>query len=131
MNNNEHFLHILGYTFSRLLQGFGGAKCYCVYCLYQSKYWINWAINCKSHTCDEGGAYFSIYFWQLLMNFKNNNLFTKKMFKWTNKEQKKIFFFSGFTPCKVEQPLRSMELQEKKHKKDYRVQKICLERTYS
>ena len=24
-----------------------------------------------------------------------------------------------------------MELKEKKHKKDYRVQKICLERTYS
>ena len=34
-------------------------------------------------------------------------------------------------PCKAEQPLRGMELQEKKHKKDYRIQKICLERTYS
>ena len=32
---------------------------------------------------------------------------------------------------KAEQPLQGMELQEKKHKKDYRVQKICLERTYS
>ena len=37
----------------------------------------------------------------------------------------------GFTPCKVEQPLQGIELQEKKHKKDYRLQKICLERAYS
>ena len=37
----------------------------------------------------------------------------------------------GFTPCKAEQPLRGIELQEKKHKKDYRLQKICLERAYS
>ena len=37
----------------------------------------------------------------------------------------------GFTPCKAEQPLPGIELQEKKHKKDYRIQKICLERTYS
>ena len=42
-----------------------------------------------------------------------------------------IFFKLGFTPCKAEQPLRGMELQEKKRKKDYRVQKICLERTCS
>ena len=42
-----------------------------------------------------------------------------------------IFFSLGLTPCKAEQPLRGMQLQEKKHKKDYRVQKICLERTYS
>ena len=42
-----------------------------------------------------------------------------------------IFFKLGFTSCKAEQPLRGMELQEKKHKKDYRIQKICLERTYS
>ena len=39
-------------------------------------------------------------------------------------------FKLGFTPCKAEQPLQGMELQEKKHKKDYRIQKICLERTY-
>ena len=31
----------------------------------------------------------------------------------------------------AEQPLRGMELQEKKAQKDYSVQKICLERTYS
>ena len=42
------------------------------------------------------------------------------------------FFFKKIgIPCKAEQPLRGMELQEKKHKKDYRIQKICLERTYS
>ena len=41
------------------------------------------------------------------------------------------FFKLGFTPCKAEQPLQGMELQEKKHKKGYRIQKICLERTYS
>ena len=35
-----------------------------------------------------------------------------------------------FTPCKAEQPLRGMELQERKLKKEYRIQKICLERTY-
>ena len=27
------------------------------------------------------------------------------------------FFLIGFTPCKAEQPVRGMELQEKKHKK--------------
>ena len=47
----------------------------------------------------------------------------------------KFFFFFklGFTPCKTEEPLQGMELQEKKkkHKKDYRLQKIYLERTYS
>ena len=45
-----------------------------------------------------------------------------------------IFFFYyliGIHSCKAEQPLRGMELQKKKHKKDYRIQKICLERTYS
>ena len=42
-----------------------------------------------------------------------------------------FIFLLGFTPCKAEQPLRGMELQEKNHKKDYRIQKIYLERTYS
>ena len=37
----------------------------------------------------------------------------------------------GFTPCKTEQPLRGMELQEKEAQKDYSIQEICLERTYS
>ena len=34
-----------------------------------------------------------------------------------------MFLKFGFTPCKTEQPLRGVELQEKKHKKDYRIQK--------
>ena len=42
------------------------------------------------------------------------------------------FLLLGFIPCKGKQPLRGIELQESKHeKKDYRIQKICLERTYS
>ena len=41
-----------------------------------------------------------------------------------------FFLKLGFTPCKAEQPLQGMELQEKKTKKDNRIQKICLERTY-
>ena len=44
---------------------------------------------------------------------------------------KDFFFKLGFTPCKAKQQLRGMELQERKHKKDYRIQKICLERAYS
>ena len=42
-----------------------------------------------------------------------------------------FFFFFNFTPCKANQPLRGMELQERKHTEDYRIQKICLERTCS
>ena len=42
-----------------------------------------------------------------------------------------LFFKLGFTPCKAEQPLRGMELQEKEAQKDYSIQEICLERTYS
>ena len=41
-----------------------------------------------------------------------------------------LFFKLGFPPCKAEQSLRGMELQEK-HEKDYRIQKIYLERTCS
>ena len=37
----------------------------------------------------------------------------------------------GFIPCKAEQPLRGMELQEKEAQKDYSIQEICLERTFS
>ena len=33
------------------------------------------------------------------------------------KSRMHIFFELGFTPCKAEQPLQGMELQEKKHKK--------------
>ena len=36
--------------------------------------------------------------------------------------KKSLFFFKlGFIPCKAEQPLQGRELQEKKHKKDYRI----------
>ena len=45
----------------------------------------------------------------------------------------KYFFFGGeerFTPCKAEQPLQGMELQEKKAQKDYSTQEICLKITY-
>ena len=43
------------------------------------------------------------------------------------------FFFLklGFTPCNAEQPLQGMELQEKEPQKDYRIQEISLEWTYS
>ena len=42
-----------------------------------------------------------------------------------------IFYWLGFTPCKPEQPQRGMELQEKEAQKDYSIQEICSERTYS
>ena len=42
-----------------------------------------------------------------------------------------FFLKLGFTPCKAEQPLRGMVLQEKEAQKDYSIQAICLERTYS
>ena len=42
-----------------------------------------------------------------------------------------IFKKLGFTPCKAEQPLQGMEIQEKEAQKDYSIQEICLERTYS
>ena len=45
-----------------------------------------------------------------------------------------FFFFLKlrFTPCKAVQPLRGIELQKKEaQEKDYSIQEICLERTYS
>ena len=36
-----------------------------------------------------------------------------------NKKQQ-IFFQLGFTPCKAEQPLQGMKLEEKEAQKDYR-----------
>ena len=42
-----------------------------------------------------------------------------------------FFFLLGFTPCKTKQPLQCMELQEKEVQKDYSIQEIYLERTYS
>ena len=40
-----------------------------------------------------------------------------------------ISFLIAFTPCKTEQPLQGMELQEKKCNK-IKAKEICLERTY-
>ena len=37
----------------------------------------------------------------------------------------------GFTPCKAEEPLPGMELQEKEVQKDCSIQGICLETIYS
>ena len=42
-----------------------------------------------------------------------------------------FFLLFGFTPCKDEQPLQGMELQEKEAQKDYGIQEISLGRTYS
>ena len=36
-----------------------------------------------------------------------------------------------FTPCKAEQPLWGMVLQEQEVQKDWSIEEICLERTYS
>ena len=41
-----------------------------------------------------------------------------------------FLYYWGFTPCKAEQPLQSMELQEKETQKDKGILEICLERTY-
>ena len=37
-----------------------------------------------------------------------------------------IFLNLGFTPCKAEQPLRGMELQQKESQKGKSIQEICL-----
>ena len=43
-----------------------------------------------------------------------------------------MFFLKlGFTPCKDEQLLRAMELQEKEAQKEYNMQEISLERANS
>ena len=42
-----------------------------------------------------------------------------------------LFFKLRFTPYKAEQLLRGMDLQEKEAQKDFRIQEICLEKTYS
>ena len=39
--------------------------------------------------------------------------------------------FFNWDSCKAEHPPRTMELQEKEAQKDYSIQEICLERTYS
>ena len=42
---------------------------------------------------------------------------------------KSVLFYLGFTPCKAEQPLQGMELQETEAQKQESIQEICLERT--
>ena len=43
-----------------------------------------------------------------------------------------VFFLQlGFTPCKAEQPLQGMELQEKEAQKEQSIQGISLEGTHS
>ena len=42
-----------------------------------------------------------------------------------------LFFPLAFTPCKAEQPLQVMQLQEKEAQKDYSIHEISYERTYS
>ena len=51
--------------------------------------------------------------------------------RWVMAYDHKTFFNWGFTPCKAEQPLKGMELQEKEAQKDYSIQEICLGRTYN
>ena len=36
-----------------------------------------------------------------------------------------FIYILGYTPCKSEQPLQGVELQEKEAQKDYSVQEIC------
>ena len=55
----------------------------------------------------------------------------KPRIKAQNKSKDMVFFQLGFTPCKAEQPLQGMELQEKEAQKNYSIQETCLERTYS
>ena len=40
----------------------------------------------------------------------------------------KIFFYLKFTPCKDEQPIRDIELQEKETEKGLNIQEIYLQR---
>ena len=59
------------------------------------------------------------------MTIANNNNSNNK-----NDDNKNISFELGFTPCKSEQSLQGMELQEKEAQKDYSIQEIPLEGTY-
>ena len=42
-----------------------------------------------------------------------------------------MLFLKKIISSKAEQPLRGMESPEKEAQKDYSIQEICLERTYS
>ena len=74
------------------------------------------------------GLNWQIYSTSLSLTFLFHQILKKILEKLMHKILT-FFFLTGFTPCKAEQSLQGMELLEKKHKKDYRIQKICLERT--
>ena len=40
-----------------------------------------------------------------------------------------FFFYWGFTPFRLEQPLKNMDLQEKQEEKDKKLQKSYIEKT--
>ena len=56
------------------------------------------------------------------------NIFAKKNAD-ISKIDRIVFFNLWFTPCKAEQPLRGMELQEKEAQKELNIQGISLERS--
>ena len=40
---------------------------------------VTYIKNKKSHTCEEGGAYFRISFWHLFMKLRNKTTFEKQL----------------------------------------------------
>ena len=65
-----------------------------------------------------------VTFTEEILNGKLQYLYSDSFFSF-------LFFKLRLTPYKVEQLLRGMDLQEKEAQKDYRIQEICLEKTYS
>ena len=65
----------------------------------------------------------------LLLILTSSKVYTPKISctSHSNVQKNIIFLKLGFTPCKAEQPLRGMELQEKEARS---IQEICLEKTY-
>ena len=49
----------------------------------------------------------------------------------THSKYLQLFLKLGFGPCKAEQPLQGIELQEKEAHKDNSIQEISLQRTHS
>ena len=83
-----------------------------------------------------------------LMTLKNDAKFEEKMILGSKSDMRNLVNFNAssgkfgklqfdvfkklwFTPCKAEQPLRGMELQEIEAQQDCSIYQICLERTYS
>ena len=67
--------------------------------------------------------------WFLGFNEKGGDVFLKDRVVVEDTGDRHIFLKLAFTPCKAEQPLQGMELQEKEAQKDLNTQEICLERT--